>query len=36
MGRTIGVLMPGDTRPADMMAYARRAEDLGFDTLWVV
>jgi len=36
MGRTIGVLMPGDTRPADMLAYARRAEDLGFDTLWVV
>jgi len=36
MGRTIGVVMPGDTRPADMTAYARRAEDLGFDTLWVV
>jgi 5,10-methylenetetrahydromethanopterin reductase len=36
MGRTIGVVMPGDTLPADMTAYARRAEDLGFDTLWVV
>jgi len=36
MGRTIGVLMPGDTRPADLAAYAQRAEDLGFDTLWLV
>ena len=36
MGRTIGVLMPGNTRPADLPAFARRAEDLGFDTLWVV
>jgi alkanesulfonate monooxygenase SsuD/methylene tetrahydromethanopterin reductase-like flavin-dependent oxidoreductase (luciferase family) len=36
MGRTIGVVMPGDTPPAEMRAYARRAEDLGFDTLWVV
>jgi alkanesulfonate monooxygenase SsuD/methylene tetrahydromethanopterin reductase-like flavin-dependent oxidoreductase (luciferase family) len=36
MRRTIGVVMPGDTRPADMTAYARRAEDLGFDSLWVV
>ncbi len=34
--RTIGVVLPGDTRPADITAYARRAEDLGFDTLWVV
>ena len=36
MGRTIGVLIPGNTRPADLPAFARRAEDLGFDTLWVV
>jgi alkanesulfonate monooxygenase SsuD/methylene tetrahydromethanopterin reductase-like flavin-dependent oxidoreductase (luciferase family) len=36
MGRTIGVVMPGDTHPADMTAYARRAEDLGFDAVWVV
>jgi 5,10-methylenetetrahydromethanopterin reductase len=36
MGRTVGVLMPGNTRPADLPAFARRAEDLGFDTLWVV
>jgi 5,10-methylenetetrahydromethanopterin reductase len=36
MGRTIGVVLPGDTRPADMTAWARRAEDLGFDTVWVV
>lgn len=36
MGRTIGVLLPGDTRPANLAAYAKRAEDLGFDTLWVV
>ena len=36
MGRTIGVLVPPTTRPADLPAYARRAEDLGFDALWVV
>ncbi len=36
MGRTVGVLIPGNTRPADLPAFARRAEDLGFDTLWVV
>ena len=36
MGTTIGVVMPGDTRPSDMTAYAQRAERLGFDTLWVV
>jgi alkanesulfonate monooxygenase SsuD/methylene tetrahydromethanopterin reductase-like flavin-dependent oxidoreductase (luciferase family) len=28
--------MPGDTHPAGIPAFARRAEDLGFDTLWVV
>ncbi|MGS0686690.1 LLM class flavin-dependent oxidoreductase [Nakamurella sp. GG22] len=36
MGTTTGVVMPGDTRPSDMTAYAKRAETLGFDTLWVV
>lgn len=36
MGSTIGVVMPGDTAPADLTAYAQRAEQLGFDTLWVV
>src|SRR6478736_1125319 len=36
MGRTIGVLMPGNTPPADMPAFARQAEELGFDALWIV
>lgn len=36
MGRTIGVLVPPTIPPAGLTAYAQRAEDAGFDTLWVV
>ncbi len=34
--RTVGVLLPRDL-PADrVLPYARRAEELGFDAVWVV
>ncbi|GGQ38263.1 N5,N10-methylene tetrahydromethanopterin reductase [Streptomyces griseomycini] len=32
----IGVLLPCDIQPADMIAFAREADTCGFDELWVV
>jgi 5,10-methylenetetrahydromethanopterin reductase len=32
----VGVLLPRDLPPAQVLPFARRAEDLGFDQLWVV
>ncbi|MGW4384812.1 LLM class flavin-dependent oxidoreductase [Kitasatospora sp. NPDC004531] len=32
----VGVLLPRDLPARDLYAYARRAEELGFDELWVV
>ncbi|CAM5668123.1 Alkanesulfonate monooxygenase SsuD/methylene tetrahydromethanopterin reductase-like flavin-dependent oxidoreductase (Luciferase family) OS=Streptomyces griseomycini OX=66895 GN=FHS37_007710 PE=4 SV=1 [Streptomyces griseomycini] len=32
----IGVLLPCDIQPADMIAFAREADACGFDELWVV
>lgn len=33
---TVGVMLPRDLPAASVLAYARRAEELGFDSLWVV
>lgn len=32
----IGVVFPASADPADLPAFARRVEELGFDTLWVI
>ena len=32
----VGVLLPRDLPAAEVLPYARRAEELGFDELWVV
>ena len=32
----VGVMLPRDLPAGQVLAYARRAEDLGFDELWVV
>lgn len=34
--RRVGVLLPLDLPAREVLAYARRAEELGFDQLWVV
>ncbi|PPG88533.1 LLM class flavin-dependent oxidoreductase [Rathayibacter rathayi] len=33
---TVGVLLPRDLPAAEVLDYARRSEELGFDELWVV
>lgn len=32
----LGVMLPRDIRIADLLPFARRAEEIGFDELWVV
>ena len=34
--RRVGVMLPRDLPVADVLPFARRAEELGFDELWVV
>ncbi|MGM1065657.1 LLM class flavin-dependent oxidoreductase [Saccharothrix sp. Mg75] len=38
MGRagSVGIMLPRDLAPARVLPYARRADELGFDELWVV
>src|SRR5688500_14688426 len=33
---TVGVMLPRDLPASEVLPFARRAEDLGFDSLWVV
>lgn len=33
---SLGVMLPRDIRIADLLPFARRADELGFDELWVV
>lgn len=33
---TVGVMLPRDLPASSVLAYARRAEELGFESLWVV
>lgn len=35
-GATVGVMLPRDLPASDVIAFARRAEELGFAELWVV